>query len=723
MTQRITGEKLEGLRSAINSLKLANRADLIDEKTDASLIKELYVDPSPNSEILRTLRAPTTSLLIGRKGTGKSTIFQRLQYELRESRDAICAYIDIKAVFDHAEAEEVPKSLELLANPVIEVNFARQLSLANSFISLTVKNLIEQLATRASESILDEIRNALFRTKEKATKQFKELMDVNKYVTSLDISKLHVRAKEITQESGSTTATSMTGKVRASHSPFAGGSLERGTFKATRGGVVTSVGETLLRQFNFSAFTDDLKKALSVFGIRKVFLLVDDFSELPQQAMEVFIKDIIAPLNNSTHGLFNFKIAAYPGRIYLGDIDRSKIDEVALDAFELYGARRSSQQMEEKAIEFMKRLLNKRITHYCGVSVENFFEDNVENVWEALYHATFANPRTLGYILSYAIQEQERISVSTIKYAAERYYNEKVETFFFTGRFSDQSLTEKASIVNLKRLLEEIIFKAVSLKSYNESEIFQKLRGVPPTSHFYVQKTLEETFSTLELNGFVSRYLESRDREGRMTTTYAMNYGLCHKMNIKFGCPPGEQFRQFFRERVFDYSNLVGEFLTNNHQIKCPRCNHEEGQEALESLRKYDMLCPNCKSDRMILSEKRHSSNEDQIPPELQLPETELRIMSVLAAHEGAMFASEIAMELDCSPKLVGTRAKTLLERELVQRGQKKGKSIYSLTSKARGLYFDQSKIDAITIGKKVNDSIVAVRNQNRQSAGRTGHR
>jgi hypothetical protein len=716
MTQKITAENLESFRLAINSLKLSHRADLIDERTDASLIKELYVDPLPNNEILQTLRTPTTNLLIGRKGTGKSTIFQRLQHELRESKDAICAYIDIKAVFDHAEAEEVPKSLELLVNSTIEINFAKQLSLANSFISLTVKNLIEELAMRANESILDEIRNALFKTKEKATRQFKELMDVDKYVTKLDISKLHVTSKEIAHETESATVRSVTGRVRASHIPSANGSLKRENINATKGAIVTSVGETFLRQFNFSAFTDDLKKALAMFGIKRVFLLVDDFSELPQSAMEVFIKNIIAPLNNSTHGLFNFKIAVYPGRIYLGDIDRSKIEEIPLDAFELYGAR-SSPLMEERAIEFMKRLLNKRVTHYCGISVECFFDGNIEKVWEALYYATFANPRILGYILAYAMQEQAGcISVMAIKNAAERYYNEKVETFFFTGRFSDRSLTEKVSIVNLKLLLEKIVEKAISLRNYADSEIFQKIKGVPPTSHFYIHKTLEETFLTLELNGFLSRYSESRDKDRRTTITYALNYGLCHKMNIRFGYPPGEQFRQFFRERVFDYSNLVKEFLANNHQFRCPKCSHLENEEALESLRKYGMLCPNCTSGRMILSEKQFSTNEDQIASELLLPETELRIMSVLATHDGAMFASEIAMELDCSPKLVGTRAKTLLDRALVERGQRKGKSIYSLTSKARALYFDQSKRDAITIA-------LTPRNHGRQGADRANHR
>jgi predicted transcriptional regulator len=702
----IPGEHLEGFRSAINSLKLTQRSELMDPETNASLIRELYVDPLPDNGILQVLLAPSTTLLIGRKGTGKSTIFQRLRHH-REAKKTICAYIDIKDVFDHAEGEELPKILSALNDPTLDIAFARQLLLANAFIRLVLKNLIEELRVRASESIIEEIRKALFGTKKKEKEAFEALLNMNKYVTVLDISKLRVASKEVMEGSERNVTTGVGGGIRVSSDLSARASLQYGTAMIARAGVVTTVGETLLRQFSFGAFVSDLRKVLEVYGITKVFLLIDDFSELPQDAMELVVKKIIAPLNNSSDGFINFKIAVYPGRIYLGDIDRTRIEEKRLDAFQLYGAGRSAVQMEERAIEFIKRLLKKRVSHYCRVPIEYFFVDSVEEVWEALYYATMANPRAIGYVLSYAIQDLKgRIGVSAIKEAAERYYIEKVETFFFTGRFSDRSLTEKISPTNLKWLLEAIVERAVSLKKYDESDMFKKIEGVVPTSHFFVQRTLEDTFATLELNGFVSRYSEGRDKGGRDdggrdTITFALNYGLCHKMNIGFGRPPGGQFRQFFRERVFDYSGLVTKFLAGNGQIRCP-CGHVEPRESLEFLLRYDMLCPSCRSAQMVVGEKPGSESEERGVAELRLPETELRIMSVLAAHEGEMTASEIAMELDCSSTRAGRTASGLVKRGLVERVQRRGKSSYSLTATARALYFDESKRDAVTIVVKV---------------------
>src|SRR5690349_24158492 len=46
-----------------------------------------------------------TTFVIGRKGTGKSTIFQRLQAELRKRKHQTSAYIDIKTVWESRSEE------------------------------------------------------------------------------------------------------------------------------------------------------------------------------------------------------------------------------------------------------------------------------------------------------------------------------------------------------------------------------------------------------------------------------------------------------------------------------------------------------------------------------------------------------------------------------------------------------------------------------------------
>ena len=79
------------MTEAAQSLKLYRRAELEDASTSVSLIKDLYVDPLPEEHIFRTVMKPNTTFLIGRKGTGKSTIFQRAQNDLREvENSALC---------------------------------------------------------------------------------------------------------------------------------------------------------------------------------------------------------------------------------------------------------------------------------------------------------------------------------------------------------------------------------------------------------------------------------------------------------------------------------------------------------------------------------------------------------------------------------------------------------------------------------------------------------
>lgn len=82
---RWTTQHLNGFHAAAQSLKLYRRAELQNDSDGASLIETLYVDPLPHDHVLQTMLKPNTTFLTGRKGTGKSTIFQRVQHELREN--------------------------------------------------------------------------------------------------------------------------------------------------------------------------------------------------------------------------------------------------------------------------------------------------------------------------------------------------------------------------------------------------------------------------------------------------------------------------------------------------------------------------------------------------------------------------------------------------------------------------------------------------------------
>ena len=104
---------------AVDTLKLYRRAELVDE-IGQELISDLYVDPLPDNHVLRTVLRPNTTFLIGRKGTGKSTIFQMAQESLTRDKHATWAYIDIKTLYESSTAElvgSVPQSYESALTP------------------------------------------------------------------------------------------------------------------------------------------------------------------------------------------------------------------------------------------------------------------------------------------------------------------------------------------------------------------------------------------------------------------------------------------------------------------------------------------------------------------------------------------------------------------------------------------------------------------------------
>lgn len=66
----------------------------------------LYVDPLESDAVLKTVTLNNTTFLVGRKGTGKSTVFAKAQIELRKRDDAISIYVDVKSLHELLSTSE-----------------------------------------------------------------------------------------------------------------------------------------------------------------------------------------------------------------------------------------------------------------------------------------------------------------------------------------------------------------------------------------------------------------------------------------------------------------------------------------------------------------------------------------------------------------------------------------------------------------------------------------
>nr|AUN36161.1 hypothetical protein [uncultured bacterium] len=194
---------LLGFQRAAESLKLARRADLTDPEQGTTLVDELYVDPLPEDAILRTILRPSTTFLIGRKGTGKSTIFQRLQSELRKTKHQTSAYVDIKTVFESSQVdpvllERISKRQDALPPAELE-----RLLLYKEFLREVVKQIKVELRKRVESSLWE-------RVKERFTGSVTELFegldavleeaDEERFISAIGLRTGTVQAKESASE-------------------------------------------------------------------------------------------------------------------------------------------------------------------------------------------------------------------------------------------------------------------------------------------------------------------------------------------------------------------------------------------------------------------------------------------------------------------------------------------------------------------------------------------
>jgi DNA-binding MarR family transcriptional regulator len=688
--------ELNGFHEAAQSLKLYRRAELQSETDGESLIETLYVDPLPNDHVLNTILRKNATFVIGRKGTGKSTIFQRAQHELRKIPGSTSAYIDIKTIYESSQVDPALITKLSQSTSALPAESIEQLLLYKAFLRSVIRAIRDELASRVKVNLWGKIKATFSGSADELFEGLDELLesaDTAQFTSVTGLKSQAVTAqkqsaKELTQGASAQASLGAKPELRA-------GLEDKDTVRSSTS-EQTEYSEILMRMFNIKEYILRLKALLNGISIKHLYIFVDDFSELPEEAMRIVVDTILAPLNNWSEELVKFKVAAYPSRLYYGSIDKTKIDEINLDLYNLYGTADVSD-MEKKAVDFTRRLVERRLEHFCKTDASVFIEArSEEDVWRVLFYATMSNPRNLGYVLFY-IYESNLIygrvgTTGAIRDAARKYYEEKLEPYFVLNRFLHESFSERASIFSLKELLNAIVKRARELRSHQGSAVMRDLRGRPPTSHFHVVTDLEGLLSTLELNFFLTKYYDMSDRDGRKVSVYALNYGLCQKYTIEFGRPiEKREHRLYFVERIFDYTAILQAFMKTNQEIVCENCGHTTDIENLSALAFYGMMCPECRSGtcRVVNLSKKYEEVLRQVNPELLLPRTELGILQTLEVESRPLFASDIAGELDCSYQLVGKRGKFLAERGLVDRNEDlQGRRQFSITESAHETYF-----------------------------------
>lgn len=683
----------------MDTLKLYRRAELLDEQGE-QLVSTLYVDPLPDSHVLHTVLRPNTTFLVGRKGTGKSTIFQRAQEDLNRQTQSTWAYIDIKTLYE-ASTSEVVGGIPVDLQNALSPEAVERLGVFKSFVLELIREIKSQITARITSSLWSLVREAFTGAASELFEKLDEFVEDLRSNHYLDVTG-HMQAVKHDEDSqkGKLKATAeVTGKVGPS--PGVTAKVIAEMLLELEKKRSQNYSQVFIRVFNIRGLITRLRDILKALNVKHLYIFIDDFSELPRQDMEQVVDTILAPINNWSEEFIKLKVAVYPGRLYAGAIDLSKVDEVYLDIYRAYG-RNDVSNMEDRAIDFTQRLVTTRLKHFCGETPEEYFETEGSDFWRTLFDACIGNPRILGYLLYFSYETTiiygKRIGVRTIQDASRRYYEEKIDHYFRLNKFLHETFEERSSIYSLKELLEELVKRAKALRNYRESKVMKELPGRPPTSHFHVKVTYDSVLSTLELNFFLTKYYEMKDRDGQDVAVYALNYGLCQQEALAFGRPREKrEHRLYFIERVFDFTPIIISYIKVNQEIVCDNCHHRHGHEMLPAIQAFDMLCPQCKlgSCRIVNLSRKYEGLIRSVADESLLPGTELGILKTLHDERKRMFAMEIAAELDCSYQLVGKRGRNLSERGLVVRDEnEKGRRVFDITAAAQAVYFLEDHAD-----------------------------
>ncbi len=699
-------EDKDNFFEAVDSLKKYRRAELSTEN-GKSLIDKLYTDLLPNEQVLKTCLKDNTTFLIGRKGTGKSTIFLKLQQELRKRKTHITCYIDAKTIFETSKTEYI--SLEHLKE-LIPQDILQNYLVERTFVQNILIEIKKEL-NKKTEGLISKVKNILNLGKIEQVKQkiesLSKKIEDNKALSDIEIPiikevfKNEIRKNSEQIETALYTETSVEtdmykGKIKSN----IGGNLKENESVGVE--VDSKFSEIFLKVFQINSIIVEIKEILEILEIKNLVILLDDFSEIDDLSMKTFVDSLLAPLNNWSDEFIKFKVAAYPSRIYFGKIDQGKIDMLDLDFYNLY-SEFSRDTMEERAVDFTKRIIETRLSYFTNKNPDYFFNTNTKETMSYYYDLIFKIsmnvPRIIGYILFYCYQSTilfgKKINRQALESASKTYYLKIIEPFFEKTTYSMMAYEEKISVLQLKELLNIFVeeFKNNKKRILNNEVLsgdkYDTFRKNPFVSHFYVTPSYEDLLSTLELNFFINKYTEMSSRDGEKSSIYCLNYGLCIEENLRWGKPNGTDYRKYFIERIFDFNKQVDIFLNESKEIICSVCERKFSAKELKFLEFNNMKCP-CGGLVQIKSISKNIAEKiERIEKTKLLSQYEYSILYELNKTDIPMKAKEIAEELDTSHQLIGKRVKKLDEEKgLVERVGEKGKRVYKLTRKAKEDYF-----------------------------------
>lgn len=587
-------DKNKIINAMFKSMTISGRA-VVKDIEGIEITNEIYVDLSDNNYFLNESIQQTNMLFSGRRGTGKTTIFVAAQNLIeKEQPKVLPIYINLQSCYEQMDLNN---------------NQDKTILTQQNFLLKIFENIDNNM------SKFQKIYNH-----RKFKKIFTDIKQGRYFNSDIENS--------IVSENNTKDA------ILTNISSLPQISLENSIENKTSRTITNK------RVLSISPILESLKEITESIGKTSVILFLDDFSELDKVDQKLITDNIIAPIISGYNDFFKIKLATYPGRFHLGNIDATKVIAKSLDFYDVYkGNEKKSSQIEKDAIDFIERTLTTRLAIFSNntLKLEDIFdidEINTRDMYlKLLFDCSAAIPRTLGFILDSAyeisINKDEKIKLIDIQSASQKYYEENIYKDFYNDyrykeSFSDveKSLTREYQ----KKLIDKIIENSQNIKTKISSEYRQKNANKLftetinsktnslnqiwlPTSHFYINKNYEYLLDTLELHFLVSKVQENSNKNDSklIDSVYALNYGLCLSNKIDYGQPAMRRSYDYWRSKEFN----IGDIFETFEKYICMSCGVELSESENEIFNKFKR-CPACGKENCV-SKELYLSGEDML--------------------------------------------------------------------------------------------------------------
>ncbi|GAA0107880.1 hypothetical protein [Clostridium tertium] len=676
------------------SLKLV-RNEVIDNENSDNVIDEIYTDLLPQNGVINKVNLPRTTILVGRKGTGKSTIFQKSIKDMSKDKKVVNIYIDVKTLYDNS-TPTIATTSQTIVPPEELIKYFMYKSFINQIIIETKDKIKNKLDRRFIETVLglDELKYLEIEEQLEAIQQ--SIDDVFK---KIDVSLLTNIGSTI---EGNSEEKSKVG-IEFSKSP----KLEIGDESISKKAIKQEFNNTFITYLDIKkCLIENLLKIRNILNLKYLYIYLDDYSEIDEEAQKLFMDWFIAPLDNLADNFIKFKIATYPKRFYYSKLDNQKFDEISLDFFEAFYTYKNISKMEELALNYTKRIINNRAKVFLdSQSLNNYFDIKDEELYELMFDLSMNIPRKMGYILSYCYESHlihgNKITKAALGNASIRYYDDVIKKYFESNPYVLRPFSDRVSIENQKDLITKIVKQQMDNKlsiGKSAAKLF-KAEG-QPTSHFVVNNELSDLLDNLELNGYISTYNKINDKNNIPSTLFSIDYGLCRKNNINYGRPKDTEFRKYYNDTRFNFNNLVRNHFNETQVLKCEK-GHEFPFELLEQFKKFSNMCSTCLSEQVLSKVSVVVSNKELLERIKEVEKTttvlsdtnEYNLLDCLKrVYPKSMSSADIAVEIDCSWQFVNKRADKLIEKALIEIDSSRSskKRYYKITRNASDLIFSQ---------------------------------